>query len=113
GDGGNEIGMGLIHRAVQEIQPAGRRCVCPCGAGVATVTATDVLICAAISNWGAYGLAAMLGFLTGRLDALQDEDTQWRMLDACVRAGAMDGVYTRQIMSEDSVPVKASQALIT
>lgn len=113
GDGGNEIGFGLIREAVQAIQPAGRRCVCPCGGGVATVTATDVLVCAAISNWGAYGLAAMLGFVTRRLDALQDAATQWRILDATVRAGAMDGVFARQIMSEDGVSVQASQAMIT
>ena len=113
GDGGNEIGFGRIHPKVKDIQPAGQKCLCPCGSGIATVVGTDVLICAAISNWGSYGLAAMLGLLTGRLDALQDEETQWRIVDANVRAGAMDGAHARQIMGEDGVSVKTSMALIT
>ncbi len=113
GDGGNEIGFGKIHAEAKKLQPAGEKCLCPCGSGVITVCETDVLICAAISNWGCYGLAAMLGFLTGRLDALHDEETQWRILEACVRAGAMDGSYARQVLGEDGVPVKTGQALIT
>lgn len=113
GDGGNEIGFGRIHASVNEIQPAGTRCLCPCGSGIATIVATDVLICAAISNWGAYGLAAMVAMLTRCAEALQDEETQWRIVDASVRAGAVDGAYTRQILAEDGVSVKTSQALIT
>ncbi len=113
GDGGNEIGFGRIHAAVKEIQPAGYRCLCPCASGIATVVGTDVLICAAISNWGAYGLAAMLALITETPEALQDEATQWRILEANVRAGGMDGAYARQIMGEDGVSAKTSQALIT
>jgi hypothetical protein len=113
GDGGNEIGFGRIHASVKDIQPAGHTCRCPCGSGIATVVGTDVLICAAVSNWGSYGLAAMLGLLTNRLDALQDEETQWRIIEANVRAGGMDGAYARQILGEDGVSVKTSQALIT
>jgi D-glutamate cyclase len=113
GDGGNEIGFGRIHTKVKDIQPAGHKCLCPCESGIATVYDTDVLICAAISNWGSYGLAAMLGLLTGKLDALQDEETQWRILEACVREGAMDGTGARQIMGEDGVSIKTSMALIT
>jgi D-glutamate cyclase len=113
GDGGNEIGFGRIHAKVKDIQPAGDKCLCPCASGIATVVGTDVLICAAISNWGSYGLAAMLALLTGRPEALQDEETQWRILEANVRAGGMDGAYAKQIMGEDGVSVKTSQALVT
>lgn len=113
GDGGNEIGFGRVRRQVEDIQPYGHKCQCPCQAGVATVTATDVLVAAAISNWGAYGISAMLALLTGKPDALQDEDTEYRMLDKCVEAGGQDGCYGAQIMYVDGTHVKTNQALIT
>ncbi|MHB9090725.1 MAG: glutamate cyclase domain-containing protein, partial [Chloroflexota bacterium] len=113
GDGGNEIGYGRIREQVKEIQYWGRRCQCPCGAGIATVVATDVLVSANISNWGAYGVAAMLAVLTGKTDALHDEDTEYRMLDKCVEAGGQDGCYGSQIMYVDGTHVRTNQALIT
>lgn len=113
GDGGNEIGFGQIHSAVKDIQPMGHRCACPCGAGVATVTSTDVLVAAAISNWGAYGVSAMLALLSERQEALQDEETELRILEACVREGAQDGAYARQISYVDGTSDRAQQALIT
>jgi len=79
---------------------------------VVTVTSTDILVVAAISNWGAYGLAAVLGMLTGRQESLVDEDTHWRVLDAVVRAGALDGVHVQPIVAEDGVPARTGQALI-
>ena len=45
---GNEIGFGLILDDVLKISPWGAKCQCPCGMGVATVTATDVLVVGAI-----------------------------------------------------------------
>ncbi len=51
GDGGNEIGCGVIKEAVREIQPFGEDCGCPCHGGVGTVTECDVLVYAAVSNW--------------------------------------------------------------
>lgn len=56
GDGGNEIGMGKIPWEVL------RRNI-PGGATVACRIATDHLVVAGISNWGAYGLAAGVRFL--------------------------------------------------
>src|SRR5437867_6406581 len=53
GDGGNEIGMGMIPEAVRRLR-YGDRCQCGCGAGIGARTATDVLIPAGCSNWGCY-----------------------------------------------------------
>src|SRR5260370_31564898 len=58
GDGGNEIGCGVIKEAVRDIQPFGKDCGCPCHGGVGTVTESDDLVFAAASNWAAYPLAA-------------------------------------------------------
>src|SRR3990172_8975640 len=69
GDGGNEIGMGVI---VQELRrssiPNIAKCKCPCGGGIACATSTDVLVTACISNWGAYGIAACLAARLQRPD---------------------------------------------
>src|SRR5699024_4361910 len=52
GDGGNEIGMGLIagtvHTHVRH------------GATICATSGTDVLVPAACSNWGCYGVAAAM-----------------------------------------------------
>lgn len=104
GDGGNEVGFGKIHDRAREIQPASH---------AITVTETDVLVCAAISNWGAYGVAAMLAFLLRDPDLLQDEETEQRMLLASVDAGASDGLYARPIPYVDGTSLQTQRALIT
>jgi hypothetical protein len=112
GDMGNEIGFGLILDDVLQIAPFGAKCQCPCGAGMATTVATDVLISAAISNWGAYGISAALAAILRRPDVLQDPKTQARMLEACVMAGAVDGIHAAQILSDDGVPEPSHQSLV-
>ena len=60
GDGGNEIGMGSIYRAVRAANiPNGDKsaCVVPC----------DHLIVATISNWGAIGLIGSVAILRSDL----------------------------------------------
>ncbi|HOI23020.1 hypothetical protein SDC9_16255 [bioreactor metagenome] len=113
GDGGNEIGFGNIHEDVRRIQKFGSKCQCPCGAGIATVTKADVLVAAAISNWGAYGIAAMLAFMLKNPRLLHDKDTEYRMLEASIRAGAMDGLYTNLSMYVDGTSCETQLSLIT
>ena len=113
GDGGNEIGFGVIHEDVARIQPHGGKCQCPCGAGIATVSKADVLVAAAISNWGAYGIAAMLAFILKEENVLHDLDAEYRMLEACIRAGGMDGLYTNLSMFVDGTSWQAQQSMLT
>jgi len=113
GDGGNEIGFGKVAEAVRGIQPAGRVCQCPGGQGVATITATDVLLCAVVSNWGACGIAAALAALEGRAEILHSTDDEDRMLLACTAAGAFDGAYARQVPMVDGTAQRVQAALIT
>jgi hypothetical protein len=86
GDGGNEIGCGRIHAAVRARfpDPIG-------GTDIATTVKTDVLVFAAVSNWGGYAIAAMLAFLSGKPNALHDSVLESRMLDAVLDAGAAEG----------------------
>jgi D-glutamate cyclase len=88
GDGGNELGCGLIRDAVLAAVPNGRRCQCPCEGSVVPRFVPDVLIIAAISNWGTYGIEASLAALTGRREVLHDRLVDERVHIACAAAGA-------------------------
>ncbi len=113
GDGGNEIGYGLIAEGVRKIQAYGRRCRCPCESGIATVVGTDVLVSAAVSNWGAYGVVACMAYMLREPDILHDDQTEYRMLAAAVKAGAVDGVYGTQSPLVDGIACNTQQAFVT
>ena len=53
-DGGNEIGMGVIRKEVEEILVHGTGSSVP--GGFAPSVRTDTLLVAAVSNWGATAL---------------------------------------------------------
>jgi hypothetical protein len=89
GDHGGEIGMGNILDTVKRV--VGTKCKCPCGSGIAGATKTDILIVGTSSNWGAYGLETCLAALLGREEVLHDSAAENRMLEAAVKAGAVDG----------------------
>lgn len=112
GDGGNEIGFGRIYNETREIAPFAAECQCPCKDGMATVTGADVLVVAAISNWGAYGVAGCLAYLKGDVDVLHDEATESRMLVSCAEAGGMEGLYSLTIPMVDGTSARAQTAFI-
>lgn len=91
GDGGNEIGMGVIKDTLKERIPYGAKCQCPCGGGIAPETETDVLISAAVSNWGAYGLIAALSVLKNQ-NLLHDGQLEEEMLRNLISVGFVDGM---------------------
>jgi hypothetical protein len=83
GDGGNEIGMGRVYaRLAREGRLMAR---------IACVVPADHLVVAGVSNWGAYGIVAQLGRLTGR-PLLHTPAEERRLIEACVAAGAADGI---------------------
>jgi len=112
-DRGNELGSGTIEEDVRRVTSYADACRCPCAAGTACAVKTDIVFPASISNWGAYAISSMLAYLLKKPDILQDEDTERRMLEACIMAGAVDGVAERPIMSVDGVEVEAQQGLIS
>ena len=112
GDGGNEIGFGMILDAVRKFHPFGSRCQCPCQAGIGASVATDVLVVAAVSNWGAYAVEACLAYLLKQPNILHSPDTQRRMLEDAIRAGAADGALSRQSFSDDGISGEVHMALI-
>jgi D-glutamate cyclase len=111
GDNGNEIGFGLIVESVWEHKQFGRVCQCPCGKGLATVVATDILVVAGTSNWGAYGIEAALAALLGRPDLIHSSQTEMEMLLENVRHGGVDASTRRQIPQVDGTSLDVQLAL--
>jgi len=111
-DRGNEIGSGTIEEEVRKITPYANVCRCPCGAGGACAVKTDIVFPASVSNWGAYAITAMVEYLLKKPDILQDEDTERRMLEACIMAGAIDDTVGQSIVSVDGVGLKGQQGIV-
>lgn len=98
GDGGNEIGMGNVREALAEmgIIPA--------------VTICDELVIASVSNWGVYGVIAVLSKILNRdLFSIFDPQT---IADYLVDNGCVDGVTTRNESSEDGFPMHVGMSII-
>lgn len=99
GDGGNEIGMGKIP------WPLVRQDV-PNGATIACRIATDFLIVAGVSNWGAYALASGVAVARGVRPPADwyDLDREHGILKAMVAAGPLvDGVSGQVIDQVDGL----------
>lgn len=103
GDGGNEIGMGKVRRAVTRHLPHGAR--------IASTVATDYLVVAGTSNWGAWGLVAYLSRLAGRL-LLPTREEEQRLLQAQVEAGGVDGITGRAAPTVDGLPAALHQRFL-
>jgi len=91
GDGGNELGCGLIFETVQKNVPYGAKCQCPCNGGIAAATPADALVVSGVSNWGAYGIAACLSLLKG-LEYRHNRQGELRLLNRVAKAGAIDSI---------------------
>ena len=103
GDGGNEIGMGNARAAL------GRQGALM--ARIASVVRVDHLVVAGVSNWGAYGIVAQLGRLTGQ-PLLHTPGDERRLIDACVDAGAVDGVTRKRERTVDRMDADTHAAMV-
>jgi D-glutamate cyclase len=112
GDGGNEIGMGLIAEAVERFVPFGDHCACGCGAGVGAVTSTDVLLPAACSNWGCYAIVACFARLLGKLELLHTPELEEVLLRRGVEVGLINSTQGRIDPNVDSIPLASHKAVV-
>ncbi len=110
GDGGNEIGMGKLARAlIAETVPN--------GAAIASATTCDHLVVAGVSNWGAYGLMAALAVLKQGwrapilrfLSAERDLAVTRAIVE---QAGAVDGVTARAEPTVDGLGADVHGAVV-
>ncbi len=112
GDNGNELGFGRIHSALKEIQPYGKRCQCPCGAGNVAAVKTDVLVVAFISNWGCYGIEAMLAYLLRQPGLPHTPDMARRIIGACLEAGGLEAMWCTKLFFVDGAEGESSVAVV-
>ena len=103
GDGGNEIGMGSARVRFARLGRLHAR--------IASIVRVDHLVVAGVSNWGGYGVAAALSRLTGR-DLLHSPELERRLIEACVAAGAADGVTRRREPTVDGLPLATHAAVV-
>ena len=98
GDGGNEIGMGNVLEAVAklDITPSTTRC--------------DELLVADVSNWGAYGVLALLGYWRG--EDLLGKISPREILSYLSEKGSVDGVTLENTLTEDGLPVSAGEDIL-
>src|SRR5262249_20090645 len=103
GDGGNEIGMGRVcARLAREGALMAR---------LASMVEVHHLLVGGVSNWGAYRIGAQLGRLTGQR-LLHTPDEERRLIDACVAAGAVDGLTRRREPTVDALGADTHAALV-
>jgi D-glutamate cyclase-like, C-terminal len=98
GDGGNEIGMGNIADAIATLDIK------------ASSTTCDELLVADVSNWGAYGLIALLAKWSGR-DLLADI-SPLNILNYLSGHGSVDGVTRENTLTEDGLEAEEGQQVI-
>jgi hypothetical protein len=108
GDGGNEIGMGALPRALIVEHVAH-------GETIACVTPAHHLIVAGVSNWGAYALLGALAVLRSDwrapLLACLDEALDRKILETTVADGpAVDGVSLRRALTVDNLDIAIHHA---
>ena len=103
GDGGNEIGMGSVR---DRLARCGRLM-----ATIASVVAVDHLVVSGTSNWGAYGIVAALERLSGH-SLLHTAAVERKLIQACVDAGAVDGLARTHEPTVDGLPADAHAAVL-
>ena len=112
GDGGNEIGMGAIAERLPDIIERARERGYGVGKEIGSATATDVLVTAAISNWGALGVIAALALDLGRPEILHSSEVEERCHRVCVDFGAVDGKLFGPEPASDGVAAATCGGLV-
>ncbi len=95
GDGGNEIGMGLLRDTIPTF---------PRLPQAPAWTACNELIITSVSNWGGWGLAAALSRLTGK-NLLPTVEVESERIRKCVEMGVVDGFTGEAKASVDGFPL--------
>lgn len=98
GDGGNEIGMGNVKSALEDLDI------------IPSVTTCDELIVSDVSNWGVYGILAFLSLWSGQ-DLLKETCPE-DILIYLSKHGSVDGVTRKNELTEDGLPVSEGKAVI-
>lgn len=97
GDGGNEAGMGGCYAELSVLLPDYVSCL--------SVVRAEFALTSDVSNWGAYALTDALSFVWGVSRGIEPGE-ETKMLEAALRAGAVDGISGKPEMSVDGFTVE-------
>jgi hypothetical protein len=103
GDGGNEIGMGILADQIKAV---------PFLIEDPAVTSTSQLVISSVSNWGAYGVVAALSRLCHR-NLLPSVKWEQKLLKELVIRGAVDGMSGENICAVDAFNAKQNAWTLT
>lgn len=103
GDGGNELGMGVVHDDVVRYLPN--------GAQIAPVAPVDHLVVGSISNWAAVAVGAAIAAITGKAHVLRTVDLL-RITEKISDAGAIDGLTAYLDPKNDGTSPATSAAFV-
>ena len=112
GDGGNEVGMGVIEDAVKKYVPYGDKCQCPCGGGIAASSKVDSLVVASVCNWGGYAISGLIGRIRNKPITLHTPRQEELMMLLTVYEGAIDGITGLVDMTADSLPLEVHKSML-
>lgn len=103
GDGGNEAGMGNFRVPLSELLPSYAPCL--------SVVGADAALPVDVSDWGGYALASLLSLGRPRWIGPGEQDLHL-MLEAMVRAGAVDGVTRKGEPTVDGFPLGVHEQIV-
>ena len=102
GDGGNEIGMGNLAEVIPLVDTL---------PDYPAVNQVDRLVIASVSNWGGYGLVAVLSRIAGK-NLLPSVESETAMLHGMVAAGVVDGTTGDAVPTVDNFSAEENGALL-
>ena len=102
GDGGNEIGMGNVFKAVEKSTQLVEN---------PAITKVSELIISSVSNWGGYGLLAQLSQATG-INLLPNIVDEKDMIEGMVNLGAVDGVTGKSVYQVDGFELNQNAIIL-
>ena len=102
GDGGNEIGMGNVYKAVEKSAQLVEN---------PAITKVSELVISSVSNWGGYGLLAQLSQDTG-INLLPNIVDEKDMIEGMVNLGAVDGVTGKSVYQVDGFELNQNAIIL-
>jgi hypothetical protein len=104
GDGGNEIGMGAVKKAVAVHIPHGDK--------ICAEIATDVLLPCGVSNWGCYAIEAALAILTDKPELAHTAALEKRLIESSPHVGLVDGALGKLEATVDGLPLEVHVGIV-
>ena len=112
GDGGNELGMGVIAKELPTFSPKAVDCGTPGRGGVGAVTAADWLVISNISNWGATGIVAALSALLENPVVFHEPEIETRSTELCIAHGGVDGMFMGPEPAHDGIAMREYEGMV-